>query len=83
MHQLSFFVFRLSCQNVRAAKITHEIEDIFSCRIMYNGISLSSGTVNGFAAIETVINHIAHELKMDPWDVRKVNFVLGSGQTPA
>ena len=41
-----------------------------------------AGTINGIAAMETVMTHIAHELNMDPWDVKKINFALGSGGTP-
>ena len=41
-----------------------------------------AGSTQAVAAIETVMNHIAHELGMDPWEVRKVNFAVGDPQAP-
>ncbi|XP_043236080.1 indole-3-acetaldehyde oxidase-like isoform X1 [Amphibalanus amphitrite] len=40
------------------------------------------GSVQAIAAIETVMNHIAHELRMDPWEVRKANFAVGNPKIP-
>ncbi|XP_037080516.1 xanthine dehydrogenase-like [Pollicipes pollicipes] len=40
------------------------------------------GMVNGIAAIEMVMDHIAHELRMDPWEVRKANFFAADSQVP-
>ncbi|XP_043217578.1 indole-3-acetaldehyde oxidase-like isoform X1 [Amphibalanus amphitrite] len=34
----------------------------------------SPGTTQGVAGIENVMQRIAHELKLDPWEVRKANF---------
>ena len=41
-----------------------------------------AGSVNGVAGIEMVMNRIAHELNMDPWEVRRVNFAFGHGSDP-
>ncbi|XP_037075287.1 LOW QUALITY PROTEIN: indole-3-acetaldehyde oxidase-like [Pollicipes pollicipes] len=40
------------------------------------------GTTQGIAGIEHVMNRIAHELKMDPWELRKVNFFTPETKFP-
>ena len=49
-----------------------------------NGLTFASpGSVNGVAGIEMVMNRIAHELNMDPWEVRRVNLAMGHGKDPS
>ncbi|XP_043246690.1 abscisic-aldehyde oxidase-like [Amphibalanus amphitrite] len=67
-------IYRTDNWNVTPGTVKTNLPINTSCR--------APGTINGFAAIETVMRHIAHELNMDPWDVKKVNFALGSGATP-
>ncbi|XP_037081125.1 xanthine dehydrogenase-like [Pollicipes pollicipes] len=40
------------------------------------------GTTNAIAAIEMVMNHVAHQLNKDPWEVRQANFALPTAEVP-
>ena len=62
-------MYRAENWTVTPGHVTSSQQIFTACR--------APGSVQAIAAIETVMNHIAHELKMDPWEVRKVNFAVG------
>lgn len=63
-----------------AARITsHRLKTNTQSATAFRGF----GGPQGMVGIERVMDHVAHQLGIDPLDVRRINFYSGAGQTSA